>query len=160
VHGLPDHEVIGDVSRMHVEPAEGGAVVLTAFADNTNGTSGYVRLNLNPEQVRALLATAVSEQRIPQDDVEPPDLDSAPPATLPPEAARSALDAQLDRWVRQGKRYFAPRDLSSLYDRVALTDPRRWFNRERTRLLNAGIIRSDADHFGQYELVRSPLAPE
>ncbi|MFD9042564.1 hypothetical protein [Streptomyces bottropensis] len=160
MHGLPDHEVIGDVSRMHVEPTEGGSVVLTAFVDNANGISGYVRLNLNPEQTRALLATAVGEQRIPQGDAEDADAERAGADALPPEEARSALDAQLDRWVRQGKRYFAPKDLSPLYDRVALTDPRRWFNRERTWLLNAGVIRSDDDHFGQYEILRSPLAPE
>ncbi|GGZ22098.1 hypothetical protein GCM10010300_77290 [Streptomyces olivaceoviridis] len=161
MHGLPDHEVLGHVSNMHAAREENGDVVLTAFVDGHDGSTGFVKLTLNAAQMRALLL-AGTDDLFTQPGEEEAGTDpagTAPADPLTPDDARAALDTQLDRWVRQGKRLFTPKDVSTIVERVALTDQKRWFYRERDRMHEVGIIREDAQ-FGHYEILKSPLAPE
>ncbi|MCX4971248.1 hypothetical protein OHA98_42375 [Streptomyces sp. NBC_00654] len=73
---------------------------------------------------------------------------------------RDALYARLDEWVRSGKFSFAPREVTDLLMRIDLGDTKRWFYRERDRLIEAGVISEDEteEGFGQYDILRSPLS--
>ncbi|MFJ4329117.1 hypothetical protein ACIP3A_39240 [Streptomyces tricolor] len=104
-----------------------------------------------------------------EDDIEPP-AEDAPVLMLgspvddadklTPEQGRQELDARLDQFIREGKSSFAPRDVSDIYMRVNLGDTKRWFYRERDRLIKAGVISVDEsdEGFGRYDILRSPLS--
>ncbi|MFL4953319.1 hypothetical protein ACJ6WE_40015 [Streptomyces sp. MMS24-I31] len=74
--------------------------------------------------------------------------------------ARDAIFAQLDKWVREGKDSFQPKELNHIWMRVDLEEPRSWWNRLRTKLLKDGVISKDESEegYGSYDLIRSPLA--
>ncbi|MGW1596984.1 hypothetical protein [Streptomyces sp. NPDC002343] len=104
-----------------------------------------------------------------EDDIEPP-AEDAPVLMLgspvddadklTPEQGRQELHARLDKFIREGKNSFAPRDVSDIYMRVNLGDTKRWFYRERDRLMEAGVISVDEsdEGFGRYDILRSPLS--
>ncbi|WP_037905007.1 hypothetical protein [Actinacidiphila yeochonensis] len=79
---------------------------------------------------------------------------------LTSEQGRVALYERLDQWVREGKLSFAPRELTDILLRLGLRDTKRWFYRERDRLIEAGVISEDdsEEGYGRYDLMRSPLA--
>ncbi|MFI0915301.1 hypothetical protein [Streptomyces abikoensis] len=93
--------------------------------------------------------------------------DDAPLFELPPpvdeneqfsqEECRAAILNRLHEWFTTGKASFEPKELSDLWLRVALKTPRNWWNRLRSELLESGVI-EDSDEYGQYDLVRDPLA--
>ncbi|NEA46850.1 hypothetical protein [Streptomyces sp. SID10815] len=103
-----------------------------------------------------------------EDDIEPPaedapvlslggDVDDADKLTS--EQGRQELYERLDKWVREGKNSFAPRDVTDILMRLGLSDSKRWFYRERDRLIKAEVISVDEsdDGFGLYDILRSPL---
>lgn len=79
---------------------------------------------------------------------------------LTSEQGRQVLYERLDQWVREGKLSFAPRELTDILLRLGLRDTKRWFYRERDRLIEAGVISEDdsEEGYGRYDLMRSPLA--
>ncbi|MFE1198485.1 hypothetical protein ACFW6E_38035 [Streptomyces olivaceoviridis] len=104
-----------------------------------------------------------------QDEIEPPaedtpvlnlggDVDDAD--KLSSEQGRQELYARLDKWVREGKNSFAPRDVTDILMRLGLSDSKRWFYRERDRLIKAEVISVDEsdEGFGRYDILRSPLS--
>ncbi|MFF8910945.1 hypothetical protein [Streptomyces olivaceoviridis] len=104
-----------------------------------------------------------------QDEIEPPaedapvlslggDVDDAD--KLSSEQGRQELYARLDTWVREGKNSFAPRDVTDILMRLGLSDSKRWFYRERDRLIKAEVISVDEsdEGFGRYDILRSPLS--
>lgn len=105
-----------------------------------------------------------------EDDIEPP-ADDAPVFSLggpvddadklTGEQGRQELYERLDKWVREGKNSFAPRDVTDIYMKVNLADTKRWFYRERDRLIKDGVISEDEsdEGFGLYDILRSP-SPE
>ncbi|MEE6269150.1 hypothetical protein V2E29_26380 [Streptomyces diastatochromogenes] len=104
-----------------------------------------------------------------EDEIEPP-AEDAPVLSLggavddadklTSEQGRQELYARLDKWVREGKNSFAPRDVTDILMRVGLSDTKRWFYRERDRLIEAGVISVDEsdEGFGLYDILRSPLS--
>lgn len=104
-----------------------------------------------------------------EDDPEPPaddapvlslggDIDDADKLTS--EQGRQELYERLDKWVREGKNSFAPRDVTDILMRVNLNDSKRWFYRERDRLIKDEVISVDEsdEGFGLYDILRSPLS--
>lgn len=97
----------------------------------------------------------------------PPPADDAPTFALPTPAAegdqlpteqvRDLILGRLSEWFRSGKSSFAPKEVSDLWLRAALDDPRAWWNRLRKRLLSNGVI-EDSEEYGEYDIVRDPLA--
>ncbi|MGA5363947.1 hypothetical protein [Streptomyces purpurascens] len=104
-----------------------------------------------------------------EDEIEPP-ADDAPVLSLGGDAddadkltseqGRQELYQRLDKWVREGKLSFAPREVTDILLRVGLADTKRWFYRERDRLIADGVISEDEsdEGFGRYDLLRSPLS--
>lgn len=104
-----------------------------------------------------------------EDDIEPPAEDTPvlmlgspidDADRLTPEQARQELYERLDKLVRDGKNSFAPRDVSDIWMKVNLSDGKRWFYRERDRLIKDEVISVDEsdDGFGRYDILRSPLS--
>jgi hypothetical protein len=101
-----------------------------------------------------------------EDEIEPP-AEDIPVLTLggdvdrlTSEQGRQELYQRLDKWVREGRNSFAPRDVTDILMRVGLSDTKRWFYRERDRLIEAGVISVDEsdEGFGLYDILRSPLS--
>ncbi|GGZ22121.1 hypothetical protein GCM10010300_77320 [Streptomyces olivaceoviridis] len=104
-----------------------------------------------------------------EDEIEPPAEDT-PVFSLPslveegdrmsPEECKSAIFARLDKWLREGKASFEPKELNDLWMRVDLEGQRSWWNRLRKQLLDDGVIsKDDSDEgYGRYDLMRSPLS--
>ncbi|MFI1169302.1 hypothetical protein ACH4UM_38525 [Streptomyces sp. NPDC020801] len=102
-----------------------------------------------------------------EDEIEPP-ADDAPVLSLggdddadklTSEQGRQELYKRLDQWVREGKLSFAPREVTDILLRVGLADTKRWFYRERDRLIDRKVISEDEsdEGFGHYDILRSPL---
>ncbi|MFD7667783.1 hypothetical protein [Streptomyces sp. NPDC059788] len=97
----------------------------------------------------------------------PPPADDAPVFALPPavdeqeqlssEDGRSAILQRLHDWFAQGKASFQPKELADVWTRVALKEPRAWWNRLRKELLEDGLI-EDSETYGEYDIMRDPLA--
>lgn len=70
---------------------------------------------------------------------------------------RAELENQLDSWARDGVTSFTPNDLKHIWLQLG-SGGRRWFYRQRDKLLEAGVIAEpdDADRAGEYDLLRSP----
>ncbi|WP_075694098.1 hypothetical protein [Streptomyces acidiscabies] len=103
-----------------------------------------------------------------EDEIEAP-ADDAPVLSLggdddtdklTSEQGRQELYKRLDTWVREGKLSFAPREVTDILLRVGLADTKRWFYRERDRLIERKVISEDESEegFGHYDILRSPLS--
>ncbi|MFF2123474.1 hypothetical protein ACFVXH_39720 [Kitasatospora sp. NPDC058184] len=104
-----------------------------------------------------------------EQEIEPPapdaptlDLTGGDDERLTTDQARQVLYERLDAWIRAGRFSFAPKDVADIMVRVDLRDSRRWFYRERDRLIADGVISEDESEagFGCYDLLRSPLADD
>lgn len=78
---------------------------------------------------------------------------------LNPDDCRQAIFARLDKWVREGKDSFQPKELNDLWMSVDLAGQRSWWNRLKDQLLDDAVIAKDEseDGYGSYDLLRSPL---
>lgn len=137
----------------------------------------YEELDMNAEDVRrevaelnTMLVEIAAMDPEPGTDYEGTGLDDDLP-TLDPDTsltfdrnghdaittdqAREELHGQLNIWIRDGRTTFTPKDLSHIWLKVD-GDGRRWFYRERDRLIEADVI-AESDEFGTYTLLRSPL---
>ncbi|WP_037680703.1 hypothetical protein [Streptomyces griseus] len=105
-----------------------------------------------------------------EDEIEAP-ADDAPVLSLggdddadklTSEQGRQELYKRLDTWVREGKLSFAPREVTDILLRVGLADTKRWFYRERDRLIERKVISEDESEegFGHYDILRSPLSSD
>ncbi|MGW2583611.1 FtsK/SpoIIIE domain-containing protein [Streptomyces virginiae] len=103
-----------------------------------------------------------------EQEIEAP-ADEAPVFQLPglvpdedrmsPEDTTAAIFARLDKWLREGKDSFEPKELNDLWMRVDKKGARDWWNRLKKQLLDDGVIAKDEseDGYGSYDLIRSPL---
>lgn len=118
-------------------------------------------LAMDPEPGEYSSLTADSEVPPPADDQ--PTLALPSPAAaeeqLPPEQVREQILARLAEWYRSGKAAFEPKEISDLWLRAALKDPRAWWNRLRKQLLEQGVI-EESEEYGEYDIVRDPLADD
>lgn len=100
-----------------------------------------------------------------ESEIPPPAAD-APTFTLPspvadgdktpPDEVRELILTRLSDWYRSGKATFEPKEVSDLWLRADLSDPRAWWNRLRKRLLTDGVI-EESEEYGEYDIVRNPL---
>lgn len=166
-------------------PPAGGAAPAPAYGTDEDGEDEVMALDA--EEVEEMIRKETEDlddalQQILSSDPEPgaydhlrveqeieAPSDDAPVFSLPgvvedddkmsPEDCRSAILAELDKWIREGKDSFEPKELNHLWMRVDLAEPRSWWNRLRTKLLADGVISKDEseDGYGSYDLIRSPL---
>lgn len=139
--GVPDWEEIPDMPEAERAEFEELAAMLSELEA------------MNPEP-DAPYANATLDTPIQINEGEPVmTFDTEPKVSV--EEARARLDRQLHDWLTSGKTSFRPAELAELIEQVGRG--RRWFYRERDRLVEAGIIAADEEEFGAYLILRSPL---
>ncbi|MET7303598.1 hypothetical protein [Embleya sp. NPDC005575] len=94
-------------------------------------------------------------EEVPPAEEAPLRFDSAASGrTLQPPAAIQALRVRLNAMFDAGEVAFKPGDLQDIWLNVAVRDPRRWFYRQRDRLISEGFVTNPPEEYGVYMITQ------